>query len=151
MLGFGRSVSVGLAGWLWADLLLGLFAIFLAANAVSPTAILKSGIDPKPIEVRIAINSAALLSTNTATVSAEQGRIASALGSQVASVAPGRHVAIIFAYGTHERAADGDRLAQLGIANLKDGVFSGSAVRGYHELVPGDTGSAISFVIYFDE
>src|SRR5438132_1667950 len=31
-----RSVSFNLAGWLWADLLLGMFAIFLAANALAP-------------------------------------------------------------------------------------------------------------------
>ena len=151
MLGFGRSVSVGLAGWLWADLLLGLFAIFLAANAVSPLAINKSGIDPKPIEIRIAISSGALLSTNTATVSQEQQRIASALQAQLANVAPGRRVAIIFAYGSHERASDGDRLAQLGSALLKEGIFAGAAVRAYHELVAGDSGSAISFEIYFNE
>ena len=33
-----RSVSFNLAGWLWADLLLGMFAIFLAANALAPSA-----------------------------------------------------------------------------------------------------------------
>ncbi|MEK7863994.1 MAG: hypothetical protein AAB295_12125, partial [Chloroflexota bacterium] len=32
MLGFGRSISVGLAGWLWADLLLGLFAVMVVSR-----------------------------------------------------------------------------------------------------------------------
>ena len=150
MLGFGRSVSVGLAGWLWADLLLGLFAIFLAANAVSPLAISRSGVDPKPVEIRIGIGSSALLSTNTATASQEQQRIASALQGQLASVAPGRRVAIVFAYGAHQNAAEGDRIAQLGTAQVKV-VFAGAAVSAFHELVPGDAGSAISFVVYFNE
>lgn len=150
MLGFGRSVSVGLAGWLWADLLLGLFAIFLAANAVSPLAINRTGVDPEWKEVRIAISSTALLSSNTATASREQQRIASELRSQLTSLAPGRHVAIVFAYGAHQNAAEGDRLAQLGIVQVKV-VFAGAAVSAFHELVPGDPGSAISFVVYFNE
>ncbi len=151
MLGFGRSVSVGLAGWLWADLLLGLFAIFLAANAVSPLASQTAGVDPKPLEFRIGINGSALLSTNTATASAEQQRIASALQAQIRSQAPGRHVAIIFAYGAHQSASEGDRIAKLAVAELKSGIFAGSAVSAYHELVPGDTGSAVAFVVYFNE
>ena len=150
MLGFGRSVTVGLAGWLWADLLLGLFAIFLAANAVAPTAILKTGVDPKPIEIKISINGAALLSSNTATASTEQQRIASALQAQLTSAAPGRKPAIIFAYGAHQNAGDGDRIAKLGTALLNTGVFTGVSIAAYHELVPGDTGSTISFVIYFN-
>ena len=151
MLGFGRSISVGLAGWLWADLLLGLFAIFLAANAVSPLATLKSGVDPKPVEVKIGINGAALLSTNTATASAEQQRIAQALQAQLASVAPGRKPAIVFAYGAHQSAAEGDKIAKLGTALMTTGSLAGTAMSAYHELVPGDTGSYISFVVYFHE
>lgn len=150
MLGFGRSVTVGLAGWLWADLLLGLFAIFLAANAVSPTAVLKTGVDPKPVEVKISINSAALLSTNTATASTEQQRIASALQTQLASAAPGRKPAIILAYGTHQNAADGDKIAKLATALMNSGPFAGTAIAAYHELAPGDTGSAVAFVVYFN-
>ncbi len=34
MFGLGRGVTMGQAGWLWADLLLGLFAIFALANTV---------------------------------------------------------------------------------------------------------------------
>jgi hypothetical protein len=151
MLGFGRSVSVGLAGWLWADLLLGLFAIFLAANAVSPAAINRIGVDPKPLEIRLSVNGAALLSSVPATVSQEQQRIASALQAQLRQVAPGRKVAIVFAYGSHERAAEGDRMATVASATLKDGLFAGAAVRPYHELIAGDQGSAIAFEIYFDE
>lgn len=149
MLGFGRSVTVGLAGWLWADLLLGLFAIFLAANAVSPTAVLKTGVDPKPVEVKISINSGALLSTNTATASVEQQRIATALQAALTSQYPGRKPAVVTAYGWHQNAADGDKLAKLGSASLNSGPFSGVSIGVEHQLVPGDTGTAISFVIYF--
>src|SRR5437763_4407150 len=102
MLGFGRQVSFGLAGWLWADLLLGLFAIFLAANAaVTPNVQTRAGVDPKPIEVRVTVSGAALLSTDQGTVQREQARIASSLQSQMTQLAPGRHVAIIFAYGVN--------------------------------------------------
>ena len=150
MLGFGRSVTVGLAGWLWADLLLGLFAIFLAANAVSPSAVLKSGVDPKPLEVKISINSAALLSTNSATASAEQQRIATALQQQLQSAAAGRKPAIIFAYGWNQDAGAGDKLAKLATGSLNSGLFSNVSIGVEHQLVPGDTGSAISFVVYFN-
>ena len=151
MLGFGRSISVGLAGWLWADLLLGLFAIFLAANAVSPAVIRKPGVDPKPIEIKVSVSSAALFSTNPATVNAEQRRISTVLQAQIRTVATGRQPAIIFAYGAHQSANEGDRLATLGTALLKDGPFASAAIRPYHELVPGDTGTQITFEIYFNE
>lgn len=150
MLGFGRSITVGLAGWLWADLLLGLFAIFLAANAVSPLAVNRTGVDPKPIEIKIAVNGQALLSNNSATVGNEQQRIATALQDELRRQAPGRHVGIIFAFGAHQSAAEGDRIAKAAVARLTTGVFAGAAVSAYHELVAGDTGSLVTFQIYFD-
>ena len=150
MLGFGRSITVGLAGWLWADLLLGLFAIFLAANAVSPLAVNRTGVDPKPVEITVAVNGQALLSNNSATVSNEQQRLASALEDALRRQAPGRHVAIIFAWASHQNAGDGDKIAKAAVARLTTGVFAGAAVSAYHELVAGDTGSQITFQIYFD-
>src|SRR5437773_1808300 len=129
MLGFGRQPSFGLAGWLWADLPLGLFAIFLAANtAVTPNVPQRAGVDPKPIELRIPVSGAALLSTDQGTVQREQARIATALAAQVLQVAPGRHVAIVFAYGVHASATDGDKMANVGSALLSQGPFSGSVV-----------------------
>ncbi len=148
-----RSVSFSLAGWLWADLLLGMFAIFLAANALAPSseAARPSGIDPTPILLRIEVSGTALLSADAALSSTEQRRIADELRDTLAAQAPGRHAAIVFAYGTHESAPQGDRIAALAIELLKDGQFSGTVTKAYHELVPGDPGTSLALEIYLDE
>lgn len=147
-----RGVSLSLAGWLWADILLGLFAIFLAASAVASAGTPKqAGIDPRPLEVRVAVDGAALLSGDGARVAAEQQRIAASIASEVAAKAAGRHAALVFAFGTSDRAADGDQLAALATQALAGPTFSGTLMKAYHELVAGDPGSAISFEIYFDE
>ena len=148
-----RSVSFNLAGWLWADLLLGMFAIFLAANALAPSseAVKASGIDPTPVILRIEVSGTALLSTDAALTSTEQRRIADEIRDKVAAQAPGRHAAILFAYGAHQSAASGDRIAALSIELLADGQFTGTVTKAYHELVPGDPGSSLALEIYFDE
>ncbi len=148
-----RGVSLSLAGWLWADILLGLFAIFLAASAVASASAPKNAaaLDPTPIEFREQIDGQALLSGDAARVSAEQQRIAGDVAARVASQAPGKHVAIVFAYGSSERAADGDRLASLATAPLTDGMFQGAILRPMHELVAGDQGSSVAFEIYINE
>ena len=148
-----RSVSFNLAGWLWADLLLGMFAIFLAANAVAPSseAARPSGIDPTPILLRIDVSGLALLSNDTTLSSTEQRRIADEVRDQLATLAPGRHAAILFAYGAHERAAQGDRIAALAVELLKAGQFSGTVTKAYHELVPGDPGTVLALEIYLDQ
>jgi hypothetical protein len=148
-----RSVSFNLAGWLWADLLLGMFAIFLAANALAPSADAskKSGIDPTPIVMRIEVSGIALLGNDAALVNQEQRRIADEVRDMLATQAPGRHAAIVFAYGAHERAASGDRIASLAIELLKDGQFSRTVTKAYHELVPGDPGTSLALEIYLDE
>ena len=148
-----RSVSFNLAGWLWADLLLGMFAIFLAANALAPSseAARPAGIDPTPIVMRIEVSGPALLGDDAALSSAEQRRIADEIRDRLATQAPGRHAAIVFAYGAHERAAQGDRIATLAIELLKDGQFSGTVTKAYHELVPGDPGTALALEIYLDQ
>jgi hypothetical protein len=148
-----RSVSFNLAGWLWADLLLGMFAIFLAANAVAPSiqAARPSGIDPTPIVLRIEVSGLALLSDDAALSSAEQQRIADEVTGLLAAQAPGRHAAIVFAYGAHERAAQGDRIAALALELLKDGQFTGTVTKAYHELVPGDPGTTLALEIYLDQ
>src|SRR4029453_12344356 len=104
-----RSVSFNLAGWLWADLLLGMFAIFLAANAVAPSiqAARPSGIDPRQILLRVEVSGTALLSDDAALWGTEKKRIPDDVRDQLATAAPGRHAAIVFAYGAHERAAQG--------------------------------------------
>src|SRR5256885_3185319 len=148
-----RGVSLSLAGWLWADILLGLFAIFLAASAVASAAATtpKQGIDPKPLEVRVAIDGAALLSGDTARVTAEQQRIATTIAAELTAKAAGRHAALVFAFGTSERASDGDQIATLATQALSGTPFTGTLMKAYHELVIGDPGSSIAFEIYFDE
>jgi len=148
-----RSVSFNLAGWLWADLLLGMFAIFLAANALAPSseAAKPAGIDPTPIVMRIEVSGFALLSDDAALSSTEQQRIAAEIRDQLAAQAPGRHAAIVFAYGAHESAAQGDRIAALSVELLKDGQFAGAVTKAYHELVPGDPGTTLALEIYLDQ
>jgi hypothetical protein len=148
-----RSVSFNLAGWLWADLLLGMFAIFLAANALAPSADAskKSGIDPTPIVMRIEVSGTALLGNDPALSSAEQQRIADEVRDRLATEAPGRHAALVFAYGANASAAQGDRIAALAVELLKDGQFKGTVTKAYHELVPGDPGTSLALEIYLDE
>ena len=148
-----RSVSLNLAGWLWADLLLGMFAIFLSANALAPSseAAKVSGIDPTPIVMRIEVSGFALLGNDAALASTEQRRIADEVRDRLAAEAPGRHAAIVFAYGAHESAAQGDRIAALALELLKDGQFTGTVTKAYHELVPGDPGTSLALEIYLDE
>jgi hypothetical protein len=147
-----RGVSLSLAGWLWADLLLGLFAIFLAAGAVaSASAPKQAGLDPKPFVVRVSVDGAALLSGESARVASEQQRVAADLVARIASAAPGRHPAIIFAYGASERASDGDRIATLVTDTLSGSAFATTLMKPLHELVAGDPGTSISFEVYFDE
>jgi len=148
-----RSVSFNLAGWLWADLLLGMFAIFLAANALAPSseAAKPAGIDPTPIVMRIEVSGFALLGSDVALSNAEQQRIAAEIRDQLAAQAPGRHAAIVFAYGAHESAAQGDRIAALSVELLRDGQFTGTVTKAYHELVPGDPGTTLALEIYLDQ
>lgn len=147
-----RGVSLSLAGWLWADILLGLFAIFLAASAVaSAGAVKQAGIDPKPLEVRVAVDGSALLSGDSARVSAEQAKIASSIAAEINAKASGRHAALVFAFGTSDSAAQGDQMATLATQALGGSQFAGTLMKAYHELVAGDPGSSVAFEIYFDE
>ena len=146
------AVSLSLAGWLWADILLGLFAIFLAASAVASAASSpKAGIDRTPLEFRVTVDGAALLSSDQTAIAAEQQRVARDVAARVSTEAPGRKAAIVFAYGSSERAGDGDKLATLVLDGLTSGAFDGALRKAYHELVAGDPGTAVSFEIYFDE
>ena len=146
------GVSLSLAGWLWADILLGLFAIFLAASAVASAGAPKqAGLDPRPFQVRVPVEAAALLSSDRARVAAEQAHIASELNAKLAADAPGRHAAIVFTYGASTSAATGDLMASLANASLTGGSFSGSVLKAYHELVTADDSPSVAFEIYFDE
>src|ERR1700687_1854278 len=130
-----------------------MFAIFLAANALAPSseAAKASGIDPAPILLRIEVSGTALLSTDAALSATEQRRIAAEIRDRLASLAPGRHAALLFAYGAHQSASSGDRIAALSVELLKDGQFTGTVTKAYHELVPGDPGSSLALEISLAE
>ena len=147
--GQARGLTLGLVGWLWADLLLGLFAIFLAANSAGAVLqVPNRGIDPTAVAISLAIDGDALLSADTAKVRAEQDRIAAEVAKQVTANAGDRKVALVLAFATHASAAEGDRLAKVATDGLTSGSFSGSVIKTYHELSPGDSGRKLSLEIY---
>ena len=150
MLGIGRGVTLALVGWLWADLLLGLFVIFLAANASTLFVEKQSsqGIDPNVIPITVAVDGRDLLSSDPAAVERQQREVANAVQKQMDALAPGKKVALVLAFGSHERAGDGDRLAQLATDPLKNTVFAGAVVNNYHEIVSGDIGTRLDLEIY---
>ena len=151
MLGIGsRGVTMSLAGWLWADILLGLFALFLAANTSASAASSQStpGVDPKNIEIGVLVNSDTLLHGTPDAIAAEQARIASEAQTSLSAVAPARKVAIVLAYGVHADAGSGDQLAKVATVGLTTGSFAGSTVKTYHELAPGATGTSITLDVY---
>ncbi len=84
-------------------------------------------------------------------MAAEQRRIASEVTAKLAADAPGRHAAIVFAYGASPSAADGDRMATRANESFTDAPFTGSLFKSYHELITGDLQTSIAFEIYFDE
>ena len=148
--GQARGLSLGLVGWLWADLLLGLFAIFLAANSAG--AVLQTppnkGIDPTAVQLTLAIDGEALLSGDGARVVAEQERIAQAVRDQLGTTAGDRHVALVLAFAASASAADGDRLAKVATEKFTGGSFADSVVKTYHELSPADSGRRLSLEVY---
>jgi hypothetical protein len=101
--------------------------------------------------MRIEVSGFALLGNDAALSSTEQHRIADEVRDRLAAEAPGRHAAIVFAYGANASAAQGDRIAALAIELLKDGQFAGTVTKAYHELVPGDPGTSLALEIYLDE
>ena len=172
---------MGIAGWLWADLLLGAFVIFAVANTggpgaseraqatptegpaasataaattipaatAVPTAAAPSpglpGVDPVHLEVTIPVNGAAILSGDAAAVAAEQERMLAAATRAAGS----RRVALVFAYGNHQDATAGERLAALATARLRTGAFEGATLNSFHNLVAGDRGSSVLLSLYF--
>ena len=147
MLNLPRRTSMALVGWLWADLLLGLFVLFLAANSAGTPVRAAEGIDPLPVEVRIPMNGAALLGS-PADAEREQLRIAAEAERLLIAQGATRRVAIVLAFARHGSPADGDRIAKLATDRLRDRQFSGSVIKSYHELAPGDTGSLITLEVY---
>ncbi len=146
----GDSTSLSIVGWLWADILLGLFALFLAANTSASAASSQTtpGVDPKNIEFSVAVNSDILLRGTPDAIAAEQARIAAQALKSLEAVAPARKVAIVLAYGVHADAGTGDLIAKAATVGLTTGPFAGSTVKTYHELAPGATGTSITFDVY---
>ena len=141
---------MSIVGWLWADLLLGLFAIFLAANAASVFVEKASaqGIDPNVIPITVAVDGRDLLSSDPATVERAQRDVANSVQQQMDKLAPGKKVALVMAFGSHERAGDGDKLAQVATDPLKNTVFAGAVLNTYHEIVAGDAGTRLDLEVY---
>ena len=156
MFGLGRGWTPALVGWLWADLLLGLFVIFLAASAAptrlppvaAPTPAPKA-VDPKPLELTVLVVGPTLLFGDPAAVEAERLRIAQEVERQVSAAVGQRRVAIALAFGTHEDPGEGDRLARIATERLRTDAFEGVVIKAYHSLVPGDRGSSVALELYF--
>ena len=155
---FMRSISVTLGGWLWADILLGLFVIFVAANSVgappviaAPTAAptLRPGLDPIFLPLTIKVDGAALLGRDRSATEAEQARIRRQVEDELGRRGESRRVALILAYGSYERPTDGDTIARLGADSLSGAQFKDAVVKTFHDLVPGDQGTTLSLELYF--
>src|SRR5436309_13508420 len=149
MFGLGRNVTLALVGWLWADLLLGMFAIFLAANTTSSAVAQtpQNAVDPQVVQIQLTIDGPTLLA-NTAAAQQEDARIAKAVVDQLQTLKGGRRVAIALAWATHENPLDGDKIAKAATSQLTTGPFAGAVVKPYHELVTGDQGRTLSLELY---
>jgi len=152
VLGLGKGASLSLAGWLWADILLGLFVTYLAANSVGappqdvrPPA---EGIDPTPIEIVLQVDGEALLTGSIDAIVREQTRIVDQVRAALDSARERRTVALVLAYGTHASATEGDRLGKLAVDPLAATLFGGAAFKTFHELVPGDRGSTVTLEVF---
>src|SRR2546428_13157571 len=87
---------MALVGWLWADLLLGMFAIFLAANTSSAAVSQPEhqSVDPQVVQISIPIDGAMLLSGSNAAISQEQTRIATTGTDKLVRLRGQRKVAV---------------------------------------------------------
>ena len=144
---FGRGTSLNIVGWLWADILLGLFALFLAANTAASASSNQTtpGIDPKDVTFSINVDGKTLLAGTPSAISVEQQRIADVAQQTVSSLAPGRRVALVIAYGVHDDPASGDTLSKKATVQLTSGAYKGATIRNEHELLPGATGNTVTF------
>lgn len=150
MFGIGKNVTLALVGWLWADILLGLFVIFLAVSSVpAAQAHVEPGIDPTPLEISVRVHGASLLSADASVVAQERARFAAEVERQVAEQAAGRRVAIVFGFGSHGDPVSGDRIARAALAGLDQPRFAGAVLKSYHDIVAGDPGTAVALEIYF--
>lgn len=171
MFGVGKGVTTSLVGWLWADLLLGMFAIFLAAAAAPPREALiptatpqrtaapqptrtpqptlaPRAVDPQAIRITIPIDGQALLSGDRDAVSREQVRIANEIEARLRSTAGARQVAVAVAFVSHQGSAEADRLARLGTGALRTGAFEGAFIKSYPGIVSSDGATTLTLELY---
>ena len=150
MFGLGKSVTMALVGWLWADLLLGMFAIFLAANTSSAAVSQPEhqSVDPQVVQITLPIDGATLLSGSNAAIDTEEQRIAKLVNEKLVQMKGQRRVAVALAFASHEIPTEGDRLAKAATSKLNTGLFAGTVVKTYHELVLGDPGRSLSLELY---
>lgn len=148
MLGLPRRTSIALVGWLWADILLGLMALFLAANSAGTATASSQAIDPQPVVIQMSVDGATLLNERGASVEREQRRIADEATKELAAQAKGRRVAIVLAYARHSSPASGDQIAEAATAGLNSGPFAGAVIKTYHEIESGDRGSTLTLEVY---
>jgi hypothetical protein len=144
------GTSLSIVGWLWADILLGLFALFLAANTAASSASNQTtpGVDPKDITFSVAVDAGILLKGSATDVDAEQRRIADVAQKTLTTLAPGRKVAIVIAYGVHEDPATGDLISKKATLQVTSGQYSGSTIRNEHEIKLGSIGNSVTFDVY---
>jgi hypothetical protein len=146
----GSGASLSIVGWLWADILLGLFALFLAANTAASAASNQTtpGVDPKNVEITLTVDPTVLMNGTPDAVTAEQRRIAADATKSLQGVAPGRKVAIVLAYGVWDDPVSGEKLAKLATTELTSGAYTGATIRPYHELAPGARGTTVKLDVY---
>jgi len=148
--GLSKNVTMALVGWLWADILLGLFVIFLAA-ASPPVKLTPQdrGIDPQAIVLDVDVDGSRLISTDLDAAAKEQTRFADAVKAQLTSKSEARKVALVFAYGYNQDAALGQAMA----AKATDALplinqFQGAVLKPLHDIKPGDPGTKVQLEIY---
>jgi hypothetical protein len=143
---------MALVGWLWADILLGLFVIFLAAASppVKLTPQAGPSIDPTPITLDIDVDGPRMLGADTTAAQAEQTRFADAVKRELLAKSEARKVALVFAYGWNQDAALGQQLALRATDALPliGPQFQGAVMRDLHDIHPGDPGTKVSLEIY---
>jgi hypothetical protein len=148
--GLSRSVTLSLVGWLWADILLGLFVIFLAA-ASPPVKLtpVEKGIDPQAIVLDVSVDGSRLISPDVDAAAKEQTRFADDVKQQLGAKSEARKVALVFAYGYNQDAALGQAMAlKAGDALPLIGQFQGAVIKSLHDIEPGNPGTKIQLEIY---
>ncbi len=150
MFGLSRSVTLALVGWLWADILLGLFVIFLAAASTPVHAERNApSVDPKKVEITVQVNGSAFLGDDASAKAAEQQSFVKRVQDELKAKNEFRKAAIAFLYGTQGDPVLGTKIAKTAGEALTEGQFQGAAVSALHDIVPGDAGTKVELEIYF--